>query len=180
MSAKKGDTSSGVRYQIDRIDKTLTRFLEGLMTFLFIVIFALVVILVFLRYTLNTSLTGANESITILFIYTTAIGAALAIGNRQHIGITFLADMIPPRLYRVIDGLGILLIALLNVVMVGFSLEWIGATGDFMMPSTGLPRWVVQLSIPIGCGLAVLYCLMKFVRAFLGMEPLGQRWMRED
>ncbi len=180
MNTDKGGNKTRVRHPLDSFENKLSGVLEGLMTLLFVSIFLLVVILVLLRYVFNTSLTGANEAITILFIYTTAIGSALAIGSRQHIGITFLADIISPAIYKVLDGLGLLLIVVLNLVMAWYSLEWLEATGQFLMPSTGLPRWVVQLSIPAGCCLAVIYCILKFARALLGVEPLGKKWMRED
>ncbi|SVA10727.1 uncharacterized protein METZ01_LOCUS63581, partial [marine metagenome] len=41
-------------------------------------VFIITLTLVFLRYALNQSITGANEIVTILFIYTTAIGAAVS------------------------------------------------------------------------------------------------------
>ena len=53
------------------------------------------------------------------------------------------------------------MVAAINAIMVWFSFHWISITGDYLMPSTGLPRIVAQLSIPLGCGLATLYCLTK-------------------
>ncbi|SVA64791.1 uncharacterized protein METZ01_LOCUS117645, partial [marine metagenome] len=46
-------------------------------------IFMLTLILVFLRYALNQSITGANEIVTILFIYITGIGSAISIGKDE-------------------------------------------------------------------------------------------------
>ena len=51
--------------------------------------------MVFLRYALNQSITGANEIVTILFIYTTAIGAAVSIGKNEHIGIDVFVNISP-------------------------------------------------------------------------------------
>jgi len=148
---------------IQRLERILTRCLEALLIIGFLAIFALVVIQVFLRYVLNTSITGANEVIIILFVYTTAIGGAIAAGKREHIAITFAIDWLPSKARQIIDQLGLLLVAAINAIMVWFSFHWIGITGDYLMPSTGLPRIVAQLSIPLGCGLATLYCLTKAV-----------------
>ena len=146
---------------IQQLERVLTRWLEALLVIGFLAIFGLVVIQVFLRYVLNTSITGANEVIIILFVYTTAIGGAIAAGKREHIAITFAIDWLPSKARHLIDQLGLLMVAAINAIMVWFSFHWIGITGDYLMPSTGLPRIVAQLSIPLGCGLATLYCLTK-------------------
>lgn len=146
---------------IQRLEHLLTRCLEALLILGFLFLLALVVIQVFLRYVLNTSITGANEVIIILFVYTTAIGGAIAAGRREHIALTFAIDWLPSKARHLVDQLGLFLVAAINAIMVWFSFHWISITGDYLMPSTGLPRIVAQLSIPLGCGLATLYCLTK-------------------
>ena len=34
------------------------------------------------------------------------------------------------------------------------------------MPITGLPRAVAQLSIPIGCGIAIIFCVNSLISVF--------------
>ncbi len=141
--------------------KTAEKVLEGLLACCFLTIFVLVVLQVFLRYVLNTSITGANEIIVILFVYTTAIGGALAAGRGEHIALTFATEALPKKIQQTLARICLLLVASINGVMVWYSLHWIGVTGGYLMPSTGLPRIVAQISIPIGCGLATLYCVVK-------------------
>ena len=163
-----------------RLETILTRVLEGVMMASFLAIFVLVVTLVVLRYVFNSSITGANEIITVLFVYTTAIGGAVAVGKREHIAITAVAEKLPTALRKVADATGLLLIALINGVMLWYSVGWIDTTGGFLMPSTGLPRIVAQFAIPFGCGLAVLYCGLRLFFALTGEEELGRSWMREE
>ena len=157
-----------------KFEKILTHILEGVIAVSFLGIFVLVVMLVVLRYLFNSSITGANEIIMVLFVYTTAIGAAVVLGKREHIAITFAVERLPINWQKVVDTAGLLLIALLNGVMLWYSVEWIQATGSFLMPSTGLPRVVAQLCIPIGCGLAVLFCMLKLIGALTDEKELGQ------
>ncbi len=152
------------------VESVLTHVLEAVVAVCFVAILALVVTLVVLRYVFNSSITGANELITVLFVYTTAIGAAVAVGRHEHIAVTFAVERLPPRLRRVTDGLGLALIALINAVLVWESLRWIRDTGAFLMPSTGLPRAVAQLSVPVGCGFAVVYCLIRLLLLATGKE----------
>ena len=39
---------------------------------------------------------------------------------------------------------------------------WIWKTGHFLMPSTGLPRWVAQISIPMGGLLGLVFISLRF------------------
>lgn len=139
----------------------LTRSLEAAMALCFFVIFVLVVLLVVLRYFFNSSITGANEIIVVLFVYTTAIGGAIAAGRDEHIAIPFLVEKLPLNAQKALRKVRMLLVGLINAVIVWYSIHWIAITGDYLMPTTGLPRMVAQLSIPIGCGLASLYCLVQ-------------------
>jgi len=137
----------------------LTCFLEVLVCLSFLSFFTMVILLVGLRYLFNSSITGANEIITILFVYTTAIGAAIAVGQRGHIAINILIEKLPQRLAKHLAKLQLALVGLINFAIAWFSVPWISQTGDNLMPTLGAMRAVVQISIPLGCGLAVLYCI---------------------
>ena len=165
---------------IKTIESILTKTLEGVVAICFLAIVTIVITLVVLRYAFNSSITGGNEVITILFVYTTVLGAAVAVGRREHISITFAVECLPPHGRKWADAMGLVLIALLNGVMLVYSLGWIRITGDYLMPTTGLPRIVAQFSIPLGCGLAIVYCLLRLVLAFIGEEQLGTTRMREE
>ena len=58
------------------------------------------------------------------------------------------------------------LVGAINFALVWFSFPWISQTGDNLMPTIGIARSVVQLSIPIGCGLAVLFCIATAIVVF--------------
>ncbi|MGK0189419.1 MAG: TRAP-type C4-dicarboxylate transport system permease small subunit [Verrucomicrobiales bacterium] len=146
-----------------RLENMLSKALEAFLAVCLLVIFVLVVALVVTRYVFNSAIPGATESITIVFVYMSSIGGALAAGRREHVAIPFAIERLPPQALRWVNAVGLVLVALINAVMVWFSFHWISITGDYLMPSTGLPRIVAQLSIPVGCGLAAIYCLVKAV-----------------
>jgi TRAP-type C4-dicarboxylate transport system permease small subunit len=148
--------------------KIATHVLEWLVTLCFFVILMLTIILVVLRYGFNEAIIGGSELVEYLFIYTTAIGAAAALGRRQHIKITWFIDKLAPVYRKVVDVLGFLLIALINVVMICYSVPWIRTVGSFESPVLRLPNRLIQISIPIGCGLAILYCLYHILIAIVG------------
>ena len=125
--------------------------------FLFLV-FTITLILVFLRYVLNQSITGANEIVTILFIYTTAIGAAVSIGKNEHIAIDVFVNILPSKFHKTIKLLQLVLLFTLHLTLFIYCLDWINKTGGYLMPATGLPRFVATACVPLGCVLCVIYC----------------------
>jgi len=152
-----------------RFHAKLTCFLEGLICISFLSLFVMVILLVGLRYIFNSSISGANEIITILFIYTTAIGSAIAVGKRSHISINILEDKLSQGSAKYLAKLQLALVGLINFIIAWFSFTWISQTGDNLMPTLGATRSVVQISIPLGCGLATLYCITS---AIVGLDKI--------
>ena len=134
-------------------------------------VFIITLTLVLLRYALNQSITGANEIVTILFIYTTAIGAAVSIGKNEHIGIDVFVNLLPSKFHKTIRMLQIVLLFSLHLILFIYCLQWIGKAGGYLMPATGLPRLVAIASIPIGCILCVLYCFKILIDVFNSWQP---------
>lgn len=159
--------------RLEKLSNGLIVTLEYLVALLLAGIWIVVSTLVALRYLFNSSIAGANEWVTILFVYTSALGAAVAVGKWEHIGITVLMDRLPTRAQWVLDLLRTLLVAVINGAIVYYSLGWLQTTGKFVMPSTGLPRWVAQACVPIGCSLATLFCLVR-------LTLVGRRGPRSD
>ena len=153
---------------IRRAVKIATDTLEWLVTLFFFVILTLTIVLVILRYGFNEAIIGGNELVEYLFIYTTAVGAAAALGRRQHIKITWFIDKLSPVFRKIVDAVGFLLIALINAVMIYYSVPWIRTVGGFESPVLRLPNRLIQIIIPIGCGLVIFYCLYHILVVIVG------------
>jgi TRAP-type C4-dicarboxylate transport system permease small subunit len=149
-------------------EKRLDRILEAIVTLMFAAILGLTIILVIMRYGFNSSIIGGNESMEYLFIYTTALGAAVSVGKGSHIRIAVLVDQFKGRLLRGINIANYLLIAFINAVMIYYSAPWIRSAGYFESPVLRLPNWMVQISVPLGCCLVILYCLNHVVLEWAG------------
>ena len=150
-----------------RFHAKLTNFLECLICINFLSLLAIVILLVALRYIFNSSISGANEIITILFIYTTAIGSAIAVGQRSHISINILEDKLSQDFAKYLGKMQLALVGLINLIIAWYSIPWISQTGDNLMPTLGATRSVVQISIPLGCGFATLYSITS---AIVGLD----------
>ena len=163
-----------------RLERLLIRTLEVTFCICFLIMFALVVTQVALRYGFNESIGGANELATILFAYTSALGIAVGIAKRDHMAISWFTERLPPTSRKVIDVIGLILLAFINIVIFWYSIRWIGITGSRMISVLQVPRWTAQIAIPIGTGASVVFCFIKLWLGLRGDEELGVPWMQDD
>ena len=166
---------------IARLDRAIINTAEIAIVAALIVIFALVNLLVVLRYVFGSTIVGGNEFIVVLFIYTTAIGAAVAVSRKEHIAINFLVDRLATGSRKTLEIIGFALIALINAVMVWYSLTiWIPLTGRFILPALQLPQGYAQAAVPIGCGLVALSSLLHMALLLAGKEGAGSPGTTEE
>ena len=146
---------------IRSFERRLTVTLEAVLAAGLLAMFLVLVSLVVMRYALHSGVVGANETATVVFVYLSSLGAAVAVGRQQHIRVDLLSQRVGPRAKLALDVTSLGLVAILNAVVLLSSLIWIGTTGHIPMPVTQVPRYVLQVSVPLGCGLAVLFCCTK-------------------
>ncbi|GAK56838.1 tripartite ATP-independent periplasmic transporter DctQ component [Candidatus Vecturithrix granuli] len=144
---------------LHQIERVLTAILEGIVGILFFGIVLITATLVLLRYGFNSTIIGGDEAISYLFIYTTAIGAAVAMAKREHINIAVFVEKLPKHLQIIVDSVGLVLVAFLNGVMIWKAIPWIKSVGGFESPVLRIPMYLIQSSVPMGCALVILYCL---------------------
>ena len=162
-------------YKGQLIEERISQILEFLITVLFFIILCITILLVVLRYVFNSSITGGNELMEYLFIYTTSIGAAVALGRRDHIKITYFLEKLSQPWRMIVEVLGMLLISFINIVIFNLSFHWIQKVGSSESPVMRIPNWLVQISVPIGCMLAVLYALFDSYKIIVdGLRGLSK------
>jgi TRAP-type C4-dicarboxylate transport system permease small subunit len=158
-----------------QLERLVTRVLEVIVTSFFFIILSLTITLVIMRYGFNAAIIGGNEAMNYLFIYTTALGAAVSIGKGGHIRISYLVDKLNARKQKYVGIVNYVLIAFINGVMIWYSLPWIRSAGYFESPVLRIPNWMVQISVPIGCGLVILYCLNHVILQLFADKPIESR-----
>jgi len=153
-----------------KIEDLVTRSLEGIVSFLFFVMVVLVLLLVVLRYVFATTIIGGNEATQFLFVYTTALGAAISVGKNSHIKISVIVDRLPARLLWAAHVLKSVLVILLHAYLLYLSIQWISSVGYFESPVLQIPQGIVQVCIPISCGFIILYGLRQIASGFSKMQ----------
>lgn len=130
-------------------------------------IFAVVLLLVVLRYVFSTTIIGGNEATAVAFVFLTAIGASVDLFKDRHISIRWFTDRLAATRRQSLAKGRFVLLAALNILILYFSIVWIARTGSFLMPALGVPQWVAQICIPIGSALSAFYCVLRVI----GIEP---------
>jgi len=154
--------SSGTEQSIVlRLETLVTRLLEGLLTATFMAIFVLVVVLVILRYVFNTTIVGGNEVTVMLFIFTTALGAAVDVARGKHIIVDTFVNLLPAGVRHWLDIVNLAIIGMLNAFLLNYSIDWIAAVGGSENPVVHIPEGAVQIALPIGCALTILFCATR-------------------
>lgn len=147
-------------------ERRLTAVLEAVLAAGLLGMFLVVVLLVALRYAFQSGLVGANETATVVFVYLSSLGAAVAVGRQEHIRVDLLSARLGKRGRLALEACNLGMVAILNAVLAATSVAWIDATGQTLMPVTQMPRYLLQASVPLGCGLATLYCTIKLITLF--------------
>lgn len=148
---------------VQRLETLIQHGLERLLTMTFMVIFVLVVLLVVLRYVFNSTIVGGNEATVMLFIWTTALGAAVDVARGKHIIVDAFVNYLPTHLRRWLDAVNLSIIGLLNAYLLKYGIDWLSSVGGSEHPVLHVPEAVVEIALPIGCGMTILFCITRIV-----------------
>jgi TRAP-type C4-dicarboxylate transport system permease small subunit len=173
MSQSANSSSSGQNMLL-RLEAWATRQIEHLLTATFMIIFILVVLLVVLRYIFNTTIVGGNEATVMMFIFTTALGAAVDVARGKHIIVDTFVNFLPTEVRRWLDVVNLAIIGILNIFLLKYSIDWIAAVGGSENPVLHIPEGVVQIAMPIGCGLTILFCITRIVSSLMCRSAIAK------
>ena len=174
MNTVSADSVQGPHNILLRLEAWLAQMLEQLLTLVFMVIFALIVLLVVMRYVFNSAIIGGNEATVMLFIYTTAIGAAVEIARGKHIIVDTFVNYLPAGIRYWLEMFNLLVVGVLHAFLFKYSVDWVCAVGGSENPVMHIPEGVLQIAMPAGCALAVLFCVTRIVSMLLA-RPAATR-----
>lgn len=166
---------------------TILKYLDKAMSFILIVLVAFLAIgvsvTVVLRYFFGLSFSTLEELLTMAFIFTTLFGSALAIREKQHISISYLADKIvgKSKKKKIISVLLVdLSILFVSIVMIYFSISWISQVGHLLSPNSHLPMSVYYIFVPITFFITVFYVVIDMLSYFVRIENADGGYSTDD
>lgn len=135
----------------------------------FFVMFMLIFGNVVLRFLFSTGLTFSDEIARYAFVWSTFLGAAIAMQENAHIGITGIRGRLPARWHPLLDIVVNALMLLIALIVLVGSVEFLIANLGTRAPFTGAPIAISQASIVVGCiGLISIFA----VRIWLALKSV--------
>ncbi|MCR4818504.1 MAG: TRAP transporter small permease subunit [Fretibacterium sp.] len=164
---------------IKLLDKIISLILIVLVAFLAVGVSATIV----LRYFFGISFAAFEEFLSMSFIFITLFGSALAIREKQHISISFLANWIVgnSRKRKIISTL-LIDVSILFVcsVLCVYSCKWIGKVGNLLSQNSHLPMKVYYIFMPITFGLTIVYTLLDVLGLFVKIDEPDEGYKTDD
>lgn len=116
-----------------------------------IIVIVSMVVQVFTRYALNSSLVGTEEFARFAFIWATMLGASLCVRDGMHAVVSLLNDSLRGRIKNLhLTVIDILVIAL-ALVMVYQGMKMTKMTMRQLSPILRISMGYIYLAIPVGC-----------------------------
>lgn len=150
------------------VHRTLDRFVLAITVPLTVVMLGCVVWQVVARYALNVSTSATDEIARFAFIWVSLLGAAYVLGNRGHIAITGLVDLLPARPRGVVEIAIAALVTLFTVTILcggGWLLVDKARMLGQVTPALQVPMWMVYAVIPLSGALTLVYTLIALLES---------------
>ncbi len=131
---------------------------------LLVVMIVVVLSNVFFRYVLHKPLIWGDEVASLSFIWMAMLGAALAVDRHEHMRLTVFLPLLPPRLARIADIAGQVMVVILLARLFPVAIEYAYEESFVRSPALGLPLTWRASALPTGMGLMLLLMVISVVR----------------
>lgn len=140
--------------------KKIVEFVDKVVKYLAVAAFSvmtvLIILQVFYRYVLQSSLSFSEELARYLFIWATLLGAAMCVNRRSHVSFDLIMIHLPTEL-RKYGGLIINLICIFfYAILVIYGIKVVGVTLGQTSPALGVKMGYIYLSIPVSGAVMLL------------------------
>jgi TRAP-type C4-dicarboxylate transport system permease small subunit len=146
---------------VQKIFQTLLKAYKAFLIILTLSLFIIVGVNVFCRYVLNSSLSWADELSRFIFIWVSFLGAVLAYGYNEHIGLDFVVDRIPsPTIKRFIRLAADFFILLVIVILLRYGLI-VANSATNLSPALYIPMKWVYIIAPVSAFMMLIINICK-------------------
>jgi C4-dicarboxylate transporter DctQ subunit len=144
---------------------------EGALCLLLAVMVVVTFVTVVTRYVFDLPLSYIDQLVPNLFVWVTFLGASAATKRRAHLGLSLVADVLPPRARGVLETT-----VLLGTSAFFLATAWFGGRvvvlqiENDLTTSLGYPAWLVGIAVPVGALLLVVRAVEAWWRHRRGRD----------
>ena len=117
-----------------------------------------------------TALSWSEEATRYLLVWSSFLGASCVYKHSGHISITFVQDMVPAALSKVLKLLVHVVCTVLFVVVIIYGMKYFGKQGNQLSAAMRLPMKYIYLCIPVGCGFMLVHAVDAVLGLLFGKE----------
>lgn len=125
-----------------------------------IVMTMMIFLQVIYRYLIGDSLSFSEELARYMFIWSVAMGSALALKTRSHIGVEILVERLPKSLAYPAKSVASIVNLLFFALLIWYGFDMVVETMDQESAALSLPMGYVYLSVPLS-GIVLFICEIK-------------------
>lgn len=144
------------------------------------VVIALVFYNVLSRYLLHTDVAWSSELCTLLLIWVTFIGGAMAVRRNAHLGVTEFIMGLKPGARSRVDAVVLASTALALGLLVYFGITLTLLSWDNIAIAIRISNGWWYLAMPVGCALMLVFVLDQLVAVLRTGQPLNRLLGREE
>lgn len=144
---------------INRISKVSLAIVVGLgLTMLFIMLIA-----VFSRYVLQSSLLWGEEILKMMLIWFGLLSVGIIAHQREHIGVVIFKEHMPYKVQIICGMVSQILMLIASIVLVFIGIWLVQKSGNQLTPALRIPYGIGYLGIPVSFALMTIYELRNTV-----------------
>ncbi|MDO5111139.1 MAG: TRAP transporter small permease [Clostridia bacterium] len=144
-------------------------------------LFICMILSVFFRYVLNSSLTWVEELGCYLFVWFSLVGVAYSTKTGAHLRVDVVVNLVPKPVRNVMNFLSELVMTLFFLYM---SVEGMKALISIMengttSPAMRMPMWILYLSFWLGCVLSLIRLVQSWYKKLTEMRKNKKEGMTD-
>jgi TRAP-type C4-dicarboxylate transport system permease small subunit len=123
----------------------------------------LIVLQVFFRFVLNSSITWSEEAVQFLLLWSVMLGSAVASDRQAHIALDPLRERFGPKGFRILQIVAGTCTLALCGILVFYAIRFIQRVGAMTASATDLPMSYVYAAMPVGALLIGFFTLIHMI-----------------
>jgi len=137
------------------------------------VMVVLIVIQVFARYGMGSSLSWSEETSRYLFIWVVMLGTVIGVHDGSHVAVEFILKRLPPMLHKLATLGFTLCLLVLAAVMVMYGSVLAAKVYTQLSPATRVPMSYVYASVPVCSAIMIVHLLVQLMKNLGSMTKGG-------
>ncbi|MFC4352523.1 TRAP transporter small permease [Fodinicurvata halophila] len=152
---------------LDTISLWVGRIVAAVVCVTAVALVATLLIGVFFRYVLHSSLPWPSEISLLLFSWTVLLAASLGVREDFHVRVTLLRDLLPGVLSDILERLILLGVGIFALAMLYYGWQFAEFTAGRTSAAINYPLWLRNASVPVAGAFMLLHVLARLTRPSL-------------